>query len=81
MISRMRKIAARTGDPNMYPDAVTHTGGGRGGGGGARVHGRGACGRDGGGEAMYAEFGGRRVRLRIRVLRAIIDALSTAPSG
>ena len=25
MISRMRKIAARTGDPNMYPDAVTYT--------------------------------------------------------
>ena len=25
MIGRMRKIAARTGDPNMYPDAVTYT--------------------------------------------------------
>ena len=25
IISRMRKIAARTGDPNMYPDAVTYT--------------------------------------------------------
>ena len=37
MIGRMRKIAARTGDPNMYPDAVTYHGGARGGGGGARV--------------------------------------------
>ena len=83
MISRMRKIAARTGDPNMYPDAVTYTTA-------ARAEAAAARGYTGaehaGGTGRWRRYrrssGSRWVRLRIRSVTAPSSTRSsrTAPS-